>query len=169
MRDGFTRSVQARLKLLRKTNPETMTPEVDEHLSEAVTHLKSIFPKSSFPKGSHLDLVFSPADPESRLKAGPNQGVPMSLSLEFEGKLVGRVEPPPPHVTAGKAHVYSVASELFLAYFADKDPISSPVSIWLRLLPDVRTDFAPFPSGQRVGRRRFGKDAGGDLNVAALE
>ena len=125
LRDGFTRTVQARLKNLRKSSPDVMTEGVEAHMSESVLHFKSIFPKASLPKGEALDLVFAPADPAAGKGQGP---VGMSLSLEHNGQLLGRVAPPPSHLSAGKPHIYSVASELFLGYFADKDPISAPVS-----------------------------------------
>ncbi|KDN44075.1 hypothetical protein K437DRAFT_142541 [Tilletiaria anomala UBC 951] len=130
LRDGFTRAVQARLKVLRKLSPQLLTAEVDEHLSASIQHLKSIFPKASLPKGAALDLVFAPAEPATSVRAGrgsaAQQGARMALTLEYGGKLLGRVDPPPSDVTAGKQNMLSVASELFLAYFADKDAISAP-------------------------------------------
>ncbi|KAE8226254.1 hypothetical protein CF326_g7731, partial [Tilletia indica] len=58
LRDGFTRSVQARLKAARKAN--SLPAAADEDLSSSLQSLKSLFPPSSLPKGSSLDLVVHP-------------------------------------------------------------------------------------------------------------
>ncbi|KAE8227450.1 hypothetical protein CF319_g102 [Tilletia indica] len=120
LRDGFTRSVQARLKAARKAN--SLPAAADEDLSSSLQSLKSLFPPSSLPKGSSLDLVVHPT-PASGGRTGKAR---MALSLEHEGKVLGTLEPPTPGSEAAKGG-WSVARELVLAYVADKNEISTPL------------------------------------------
>ncbi|KAE8270845.1 hypothetical protein A4X09_0g1475 [Tilletia walkeri] len=120
LRDGFTRSVQARLKAARKD--KSLPAAADEDLSSSLQSLKSLFPPSSLPKGSSLDLVVHPT-PASGGRTGKAR---MALSLEHEGKVLGTLEPPTPGSEAAKGG-WSVARELVLAYVADKNEISTPL------------------------------------------
>lgn len=113
LRDGFTRSIQGRAKLARKSS--LLSAETDEALSHALQSLKEAFPKASLPKGNALDLIFTPASTP--------QG--FDLTLEEGGKVLGAVKSLPGGPEAGR---FSVARQLLLAYFADKDEISKPVS-----------------------------------------
>ncbi|CAD6890722.1 unnamed protein product [Tilletia controversa] len=121
MRDGFTRSVQARLKAARKAN--ILPPAADEDLSLSLQSLKSLFPPSALPKGSTLDLVVHPSSSSSSRVAGKAR---MALSLEHDGKVLGTLAPPVPGSEASKGG-WSVAKELVLAYVADKNEISTPL------------------------------------------
>lgn len=73
------------------------------------------------PSGAH---VVSPSPEEMK-------STPMVLSVEYDGKVLGRVDPP-----KDEAGGFSVARELCLAYFADKDEISKPVSLTEILILD---------------------------------
>lgn len=87
----------------------------DEALSLSLQALKEAFPRSSLPKGQPLDLFFTPS----------NSGSGIDLTLEEGGKVLGKVESP-----RGQAEAqFSVARQLMLAYLADKEEISKPVSV----------------------------------------
>ncbi|KAK0554133.1 hypothetical protein OC846_002222 [Tilletia horrida] len=116
LRDGFTRSVQARLKNARKA--KAISPQADEEISASLQELKAIFPPSKLPKGSALDVVIHPRGLGGRSR--------MALSLEQDGKVIGTLEPPPAGTEAANAG-WSVGKELLLAYVADKNEISTPL------------------------------------------
>lgn len=99
LRDGLTRTLLARQKAAR-TRGE-LSPEDDEKLSVATQQLKGLFPSGSVPKGKQLLLVKS-ADGK--------------LFAEYEGRVLGTV------------HNQWVADNMMLAYFANKDVISTAVS-----------------------------------------
>lgn len=112
LRDGFTRAVQGRAKLARKQ--QILLESTDEALSVSLQALKDAFPRTSLPKGKALDLIFTPS----------NSGIGLDLTLEEDGKVLGKVESP----RGREDSRFSVGRQLFLAYFADKDEISKPVS-----------------------------------------
>ncbi|KAI9636495.1 chalcone-flavanone isomerase-domain-containing protein [Dioszegia hungarica] len=95
LRDGFTRAIQARQKLARVGG--RLTDAEEERIAQSTQTLKAMFPSQSVPKGKALTLT--------RLAKG-------ELVVEYEGKLLGRVNDP------------WISRELMLAYFADKDVIS---------------------------------------------
>lgn len=112
LRDGFTRAVQGRAKLARKQ--QLLNESSDEALSLSLQALKDAFPRTSLPKGKALDLIFTPSS------SGPG----LDLTLEEDGKVLGKVESP----RGIEESRFSVGRQLFLAYFADRDEISKPVS-----------------------------------------
>jgi hypothetical protein len=107
LRDGFTRAVQNRAKLARKQ--KELDAEADEALNKTLQELKDAFPKASLPKGRALDLIFTPS-------AGG-----LDLTLEEDGKILGRVQ-----AASQTDRRFTLARQLFLAYFANKDEISKP-------------------------------------------
>lgn len=108
----FQRAIQGRAKLARKQSQ--MSESTDEALSRSLQELKDAFPRASLPKGNALDLIFTPS----------SWGAGVDLTLEEGGKVLGRVESP-----RGSAESqFGVARQLMLAYMADKDEISKPVS-----------------------------------------
>ncbi|KAK0539083.1 hypothetical protein OC842_001100 [Tilletia horrida] len=123
LRDGFTRSVQARLKAARKAG--ALGPEADEALARSLQELKALFPPSSLPKGAALDLVVHPVGGSGGGVGGSKAR--MALTLEHGGKVLGTLQPPAEGSEAAKGG-WSVARELVLAYVADKNEISTPVS-----------------------------------------
>ncbi len=143
LRDGFVRSLQSRLKLivregaqqLASKDPEGLGKKIEEefqdHFSRGIQSLKDLFPnKTALPKGDSLDLLFFRPHPSAASSNTASQaqagGHPhgLSLALQHQGTTLGVVPSPPQDL--GKK--YSVASELFLAYFANKGEISKPVS-----------------------------------------
>lgn len=80
LRDGFTRSIQSRIKSARKSH--LLSEAADQSLNLSIQDLKSIFPKSKLAKGENLDVVFYP----SSNKTGT------AMALEQEGKVLGKVE-----------------------------------------------------------------------------
>ncbi|WOO83426.1 Altered inheritance of mitochondria protein 18, mitochondrial [Vanrija pseudolonga] len=96
LRDGLTRTLLARQKAARARGE--LSPEDDEKLSVATQQLKGLFPAGSVPKGKQLLLVKS-ADGK--------------LFAEYEGRVLGTV------------HNQWVADNMMLAYFANKDVIST--------------------------------------------
>jgi hypothetical protein len=114
LRDGFTRAIQGRAKLARKQSK--LDESTDEALSNSLQALKEAFPRTSLPKGQPLDLIFTP----STVTGG------LDLILEEGGKVLGKVESP----RGSMESQYSVARQLILAYLADKDEISKPVSFF---------------------------------------
>jgi hypothetical protein len=94
-----------------------MTDSSDEALSHSLQDLKDAFPRASLPKGQALDLIFAP------YQSGPGY----DLALEEGGKVLGRVDSPKGAIESR----FSVARQLFLAYFADQNEISKPVSVHL--------------------------------------
>ncbi|PWN90392.1 hypothetical protein FA10DRAFT_266876 [Acaromyces ingoldii] len=120
LRDGFTRSIQARAKQARKA--KALSDVAEQSLSTSLQALKDAFPRASLPKGQALDLVFAPqSSAVSKLLPGSIAGV--SLTLEQEGKILGTVHAPGGSEEEKK---FSVARQLMLAYLADKDEISRP-------------------------------------------
>ncbi|KAL9937545.1 hypothetical protein V8E36_003954 [Tilletia maclaganii] len=126
LRDGFTRSVQARLKAARKA--QKLTPEADEQLALSLQSLKSLFPPSKLPKGESLDLVVHRQSPgsSSSSQSGGDGKARMALSLEHKSTILGTLEAPAPGTEAAQGG-WSVARELVLAYVADKNEISTPL------------------------------------------
>ncbi|KAJ9112428.1 hypothetical protein QFC20_002216 [Naganishia adeliensis] len=98
LRDGFTRALLARQKKAVKDGKLSAAEE--ERIDAAIQQFKSFFPSSSVPKGKELLLV----------KTAQN-----SLAVEFEGKTLGTLRDP------------WVATEMMVAYFADKNVISAPL------------------------------------------
>jgi hypothetical protein len=107
------RAIQGRAKLARKQS--LLNESTDEALSQSLQALKEAFPRSSLPKGQPLDLFFTPS----------TSGNGLDLTMEEDGKVLGKVESPRGHAESQ----FSVARQLMLAYLADKDEISKPVSI----------------------------------------
>lgn len=58
LRDGFTRAVQARQKMARKSN--SITEEDEVRIGESLQKLKGLFPAQSVPKGKALVLLRTP-------------------------------------------------------------------------------------------------------------
>ncbi|KAJ9126788.1 hypothetical protein QFC24_001820 [Naganishia onofrii] len=123
LRDGFTRALLARQKRAAqdgKIKPEdeevTVNPCVavecilgaddpryhvrQQRIDASIQKFKSFFPSSSVPKGKELLLV----------KTAQN-----SLAVEFEGKTLGTLQDA------------WVATEMMVAYFANKNVISAPL------------------------------------------
>ncbi|KAI5449889.1 Altered inheritance of mitochondria protein 18 mitochondrial [Naganishia albida] len=98
LRDGFTRALQARQKKAAKDGK--LSAEEEERIDSSIQQFKSFFPSSSVPKGKELLLV----------KTAQN-----SLAVEFEGK------------TLGTLRDAWVATEMMVAYFADRNVISAPL------------------------------------------
>ncbi|GHJ88387.1 hypothetical protein NliqN6_4789 [Naganishia liquefaciens] len=96
LRDGFTRALQARQKKAAKDGK--LSADAEERIDVSIQKFKSFFPTSSVPKGKELLLV----------KTAQND-----LAVEYEGKILG---------TLGDAWV---ATEMMVAYFADKNVISA--------------------------------------------
>lgn len=106
LRDGFLKSLNARAKRARKASA---LAEADEApLEAALDALKGAFPKASVPKGSALDLIFSPA----------------GVELRYDHETLGRVQ----ETTSHSELWAGAAGELLLAYVADKNEISGAVS-----------------------------------------
>lgn len=114
LRDGFTRSIQARIKQARKAKLLIDEEGTESALSESLQALKEAFPRASLPKGQALDLVFAPHGSKGH-----------SLTLEQDGKVLGSVLPPG-EGRSEEMNRFSVARQLLLAYMADKDEISKP-------------------------------------------
>lgn len=98
LRDGFTRALLARQK--RAAQDGKIKPEDEERIDASIQKFKSFFPSSSVPKGKELLLV----------KTAQN-----SLAVEFEGKTLGTLQDA------------WVATEMMVAYFANKNVISAPL------------------------------------------
>ncbi|KAA1115294.1 hypothetical protein PGT21_034844 [Puccinia graminis f. sp. tritici] len=96
LRDGFCRSLLARVK---QASQAGTISEIDlERASQSINTFRSFFPTGvSVPKGKALTLIRTASQ---------------SLIIEYDGKKLGELED------------RIVARELFLAYFADQDPIS---------------------------------------------
>ncbi|CAO1613825.1 unnamed protein product [Jaminaea pallidilutea] len=117
LRDGFTRAVQSRLKLIQKQqkggNPSvTINPDQEEAFAQSLQLFKECFPKASLKKGSTLDLVITPAS------HGSGQAGATDLALEHGGEIYGTVRYQP------RTGPLDVGRLLMQAYVADKDPVS---------------------------------------------
>ena len=64
LRDGFTRAIQGRAKLARKS--DLLSSNADEALNASLQDLKEAFPKASLSKGSALDLLSIPSGKRPR-------------------------------------------------------------------------------------------------------
>lgn len=96
LRDGFCRSLTARVQLAHKSGKITQADL--EGASESISIFRSFFPTGvSVPKGKALHLIRT-AD--------------QTLVVEYDGKKLGEL------------NNQVIANELLLAYFADQDPIS---------------------------------------------
>jgi len=94
LRDGFTRSLLARLKQISGG----LSEEESEAVGKAVNDFKACFPSGvSVPKGAALLMI---------------RGRDGSLRVEFQGKLLGTV--------SNKI----ISREILMAYFADKNVVS---------------------------------------------
>lgn len=97
LRDGFCRALTARLKLVSQSGTVS-EPEL-EKASLSINTFRSFFPSGvSVPQGKSLTLIRTASQ---------------TLVVEYDGNKLGELDDP------------IVARELFLAYFADHDPISS--------------------------------------------
>ncbi|OAV91583.1 hypothetical protein PTTG_27921 [Puccinia triticina 1-1 BBBD Race 1] len=97
LRDGFCRSLTARIK--RASQAGTLSEFDLERASQSIATFRSFFPTGvSVPKGKALTMIRTASQ---------------TLVVEYDGKKLGELDD------------RIVARELFLAYFADQDPISS--------------------------------------------
>ncbi|KAI7962208.1 hypothetical protein MJO28_000302 [Puccinia striiformis f. sp. tritici] len=96
LRDGFCRSLLSRIKKASQTGTIS---EIDlEKATESINTFRGFFPTGvSVPKGKSLTLIRTSSQ---------------TLVIEYDGKKLGELDDK------------IVARELFLAYFADQDPIS---------------------------------------------
>ncbi|KNZ46508.1 chalcone-flavanone isomerase [Puccinia sorghi] len=97
LRDGFCRALTARLKLASQ-NGTISEPEL-EKASLSINTFRSFFPSGvSVPQGKSMTLIRTASQ---------------ALVVEYDGNKLGELHDP------------IIARELFLAYFADHDPIST--------------------------------------------
>lgn len=97
LRDGFIRAVQARMKAVQ------IDAEEAQQVNESLQTFKSYFPSSKVPKGNDLTLT--------KTSTG-------DLILSYNGDTLGKLDSRNPGVAF-------ISTQLLLAYFADKNPISS--------------------------------------------
>ncbi|TIB18716.1 hypothetical protein E3P92_00561 [Wallemia ichthyophaga] len=96
LRDGFVRAVQARMKTSQ------LGAEESQQVNESLQTFKSFFPPSKVPKGDELTLT--------KTRSG-------DLVLSYKGDTLGRLD-------SKSEGVKFISTQLLLAYFADKNPIS---------------------------------------------
>jgi hypothetical protein len=96
LRDGFYRAVTGRLKLASQRGQ--VSEAEAEQIAQSLQTFQGFFPKGSVPKGKALLLLRRSSDG--------------ALLVEYEGKHMGTLEN------------RFISTQLFLAYFADKNPIS---------------------------------------------
>lgn len=97
LRDGFIRAIQARMKLLK------VSDETANDINISLQSFKTFFPPSKVPKGDDLTLI------KTHNK---------DLILSYNGKTLGKLDSNSPGVEF-------ISTQLLLAYFADKNPISA--------------------------------------------
>ncbi|KAJ1026427.1 hypothetical protein NDA13_003808 [Ustilago tritici] len=123
LRDGFIRALQNRLKKAIKQARIQSDSPLESQFQEAIQQIKDSFPRGSVPKGSPLDLVILPT-------SGSIKPVRTSLNFEYDSQIFGQVQESgtPADAKSDKSvdAGFTVARELALAYFADKDEISAP-------------------------------------------
>ncbi|SPC66066.1 uncharacterized protein UHOD_04549 [Ustilago sp. UG-2017b] len=123
LRDGFIRALQNRLKKAIKQARIQSDSPLESQFQEAIQQIKDSFPRGSVPKGSPLDLVILPT-------SGSIKPVRTSLNFEYDSQIFGQVQKSgtPADAKSDKSvdAGFTVARELALAYFADKDEISTP-------------------------------------------
>ncbi|KAJ1026791.1 hypothetical protein NDA16_002088 [Ustilago loliicola] len=123
LRDGFIRALQNRLKKAIKQARIQSDSPLESQFQQAIQQIKDSFPRGSVPKGSPLDLVILPTSASSK----PAR---TSLSFEYDNQVFGQVQASsaPADAKSDKSvdAGFTVARELVLAYFADKDEISTP-------------------------------------------
>ncbi|SNX83818.1 uncharacterized protein MEPE_02526 [Melanopsichium pennsylvanicum] len=122
LRDGFIRALQNRLKKAIKQPKISTDSPLEAQFQKSIGEIKESFPRGSVPKGSPLDLVIVPTSATKPVRT--------SLNFEYDGQIFGQVkgslEPADANQEKGIDAGFTVARELVLAYFADKDEISTP-------------------------------------------
>ncbi|TIA90826.1 hypothetical protein E3P99_01411 [Wallemia hederae] len=96
LRDGFVRAVQARMKTAQ------LGAEESQQVNESLQAFKAYFPASKVPKGDELTLT--------KTRKG-------DLVLSYNGETLGKLD-------SNAQGVRFISTQLLLAYFADKNPIS---------------------------------------------